>query len=119
MGKVRIAAVRCMAAAAAALWLAAGFAQSPAVNPTEAADAKAQQQQQAVQPLNNQPVWSEIRSGQPQFTTLPVRIFGYTHQAIETWLVAICSIAIIFTVFLIWVIKRVLGLERIFYAGKA
>jgi putative spermidine/putrescine transport system permease protein len=55
----------------------------------------------------------------PQFTTLPVRIFGYTDQAIETWLVAICSIAIIFTVFLIWIIERVLGLERIFYAGKA
>jgi putative spermidine/putrescine transport system permease protein len=55
----------------------------------------------------------------PQLTTLPVRIFGYTDQAIETWLVAVCSIAIIFTVFLIWLIERVLGLQRIFYAGKA
>jgi len=55
----------------------------------------------------------------PQLTTLPVRIFGYTDQAIETWLVAICSIAIVFTVMLIWLIERVLGLERVFYAGKA
>jgi putative spermidine/putrescine transport system permease protein len=55
----------------------------------------------------------------PQLTTLPVRIFGYTDQAIETWLVAICGIAIIFTVFLIWLIERVLGLERVFYAGKS
>ena len=55
----------------------------------------------------------------PQLTTLPVRIFGYTDQAIETWLVAVCSIAIVFTVFLIWLIERILGLERIFYAGKA
>jgi len=45
-------------------------AQSPAVNPKEAADARAQQQQQAVQPLNNQPLWSEIRSGVPQVTTV-------------------------------------------------
>ena len=55
-----------------ALCLAFGlaFAQSPAVNPTEAADARAQQKQQAVQPLNNQPVWKEIRSGAQQVTTV-------------------------------------------------
>jgi len=46
------------------------MAQSPAVNPTEAADARAQQQQQSTQPLNNQPVWKEIRSGAPQVTTV-------------------------------------------------
>jgi formate dehydrogenase subunit gamma len=45
-------------------------AQSPAVNPQEADSAKAQQQRQQTQPLNNQPVWSEIRSGQPQITTV-------------------------------------------------
>jgi formate dehydrogenase subunit gamma len=56
----------------AALCLAAGLAsaQSPAVNPTEAGDARAQQQQQSAQPLNNQPVWKEIRSGAPQVTTV-------------------------------------------------
>jgi formate dehydrogenase subunit gamma len=40
------------------------------VSPKEASDARAQQQQQAAQPLNNQPVWSEIRSGAPQITTV-------------------------------------------------
>jgi formate dehydrogenase subunit gamma len=55
-----------------ALMFAAGLAaaQSPAVNPKEAADARAQQQQQVAQPLNNQPMWSEVRSGAPQLTTV-------------------------------------------------
>src|SRR6186713_2484168 len=55
-----------------ALVIAAGLAaaQSPAVSPKEASEARAQQQQQAAQPLNNQPVWSEIRSGVPQITTV-------------------------------------------------
>jgi formate dehydrogenase subunit gamma len=56
----------------AAIVFAAGLAvaQTPAVNPTEGADARAQQKQQATQPLNNQPVWKEIRSGAPQVTTV-------------------------------------------------
>jgi formate dehydrogenase subunit gamma len=55
-----------------ALVVIAGLAaaQSPAVNPKEAADARSQQQQQVAQPLNNQPVWSEVRSGEPQITTV-------------------------------------------------
>jgi formate dehydrogenase subunit gamma len=59
----------------AALCLAATMAaaQSPAVNPNEAADARAQQQRQITQPLNNQPVWSEVRSGAPQVTTVKGR----------------------------------------------
>ncbi|HTI47201.1 MAG TPA: formate dehydrogenase subunit gamma [Casimicrobiaceae bacterium] len=36
-------------------------------------EATAQQQQQMVQPLNNKPVWDIVRSGQPQFTSLPGR----------------------------------------------
>lgn len=44
------------------------FAQSPAVSQKDAASARAQQEQQIAQPLNNQPVWSEIRSGAPQVT---------------------------------------------------
>jgi formate dehydrogenase subunit gamma len=48
-------------------------AQSPAVNPKEAGDARAQQERQITQPLNNQPVWSEIRSGAPQVTTVKGR----------------------------------------------
>ncbi|MCC6196748.1 MAG: formate dehydrogenase subunit gamma [Burkholderiales bacterium] len=68
MGNIRVAAVRCTVVLAAALWLGAAVAQSPAVNPKEAADARTQQQQQRIQPLNNEPVWSEVRSGTPQMT---------------------------------------------------
>jgi formate dehydrogenase subunit gamma len=59
----------------AALSLAAtiALAQSPAASPTEASDARAQQQRQLTQPLNNQPVWSEVRSGAPQVTTVKGR----------------------------------------------
>jgi formate dehydrogenase subunit gamma len=46
------------------------FAQSPAVNTKEADDARAQREQQISQPLNNQPVWSEVRRGGPQITTV-------------------------------------------------
>ena len=37
----------------------------------------------------------------PRLTTLPVRVFGYTEQAVETWLVAVCSLTILFTLALI------------------
>jgi len=64
----------------AAAFLAAGLclatmasAQSPAVNSKEAVDAQLQQQRQVTQPLNNQPVWSEVRSGAPQVTTVKGR----------------------------------------------
>ncbi len=59
-------------ALAAALSFAAGlaFAQSPAVSPKEASQASAEQKQQAAQPLNNAPVWREVRSGEPQVTTV-------------------------------------------------
>src|SRR5437899_12577971 len=59
----------------AALIACAGiaFAQSPAVNPAEADSAKQQQQRQITQPLNNQPVWSEVRTGAPQTTTVTGR----------------------------------------------
>jgi formate dehydrogenase subunit gamma len=45
------------------------FAQgSPATSKVDAGYATKQQQQMQVQPLNNQPVWSEVRSGTPQTT---------------------------------------------------
>jgi formate dehydrogenase subunit gamma len=66
--------------AARALALVAGLAfglvaaaQSPAVSPQEADQAKQQAAQQKVQPLNNQPLWKEIRSGEPQYTSIPGR----------------------------------------------
>jgi len=58
----------------AALFLACGAHaqsvdnQSPATNATDASYAAEQREQQVIQPLNNQPVWSEIRSGAPQTT---------------------------------------------------
>ena len=45
-------------------------AQSPAVNSKEADSAREQQARQSTQPLNNAPVWKEIRSGIPQVTTV-------------------------------------------------
>ena len=64
---------RLLAAAAFAVAACAVLAQSPAVSPKEATDAAAQVQMQQLQPLNNSPVWKEIRSGEPQFTSLPGR----------------------------------------------
>jgi len=55
-------------AAAAVLATGAACAQSPAVNPAEADQAKQQALRQQAQPLNNQPVWSEVRSGAPQYS---------------------------------------------------
>jgi formate dehydrogenase subunit gamma len=65
--------VRAGTALAACCWFAMASAQSPAVNPKEADSAKEQQARQQSQPLNNAPVWREIRSGAPQFTSIPGR----------------------------------------------
>ena len=62
-----------MLLATAFLVVGSAGAQSPAVNPQEADYAKQQQKQQFAQPLNNQPVWKEIRSGLPQITTVQGR----------------------------------------------
>jgi len=47
--------------------------QSPATSPLIEHYADQQQQRQIVQPLNNAPVWSEVRAGAPQTTTVPGR----------------------------------------------
>jgi formate dehydrogenase subunit gamma len=47
--------------------------QSPAVNPAESDQARQQAARQQSQPLNNQPLWSEVRSGAPQTTTVTGR----------------------------------------------
>jgi formate dehydrogenase subunit gamma len=69
----------------------AALAQSPAVSPKEADQAKQQAAQQLVQPLNNQPLWSEVRTGQAQFTSIPgretnvlVQPQGQTWRAVRT-----------------------------------
>jgi len=58
---------------AALLGAGAAGAQSPAVNPGEADSAKQQALRQQTQPLNNQPMWSEVRSGQKQYTSIQGR----------------------------------------------
>ena len=86
MGKSFEAAARWVAATACAIAVGVACAQSPAVSPKEADEAKQQQIQQQVQPLNNQPVWSEIRSGQPQYTSLPGRETNVLIQSQgQTW----------------------------------
>ena len=84
--------------------LAAGsvLAQSPAVNPAEADFAKQQAQRQQTQPLNNQPLWSEVRSGAKQYTTVQgretdilVQPQGQTWRALRTPIMGLGALAII------------------------
>ena len=80
------AAARWVAAAACVMVVGIACAQTPAVSPKEADEAKQQQAQQKVQPLNNQPVWNEVRSGQPQYTSLPGRETNVLIQSQgQTW----------------------------------
>ena len=62
-----------LVAIAGVLTVSLAWGQSPAVDPTEAKEAAQQAARQQVQPLNNQPVWSEVRSGAPQVTTVTGR----------------------------------------------
>ena len=50
------------------LAFAAQAQNSPATSAADANSARQQQERQITQPLNNQPVWSEVRSGAPQTT---------------------------------------------------
>jgi formate dehydrogenase subunit gamma len=75
-------------------WLAAAFAQDPAVNPKDADPARQQQAQQQKQPLNNQPVWKEVRSGQPQTTNVRGRETNVLIQSYgQTWRAARVPVA--------------------------
>jgi formate dehydrogenase subunit gamma len=58
--------IRILCLAAAFLLPGAAFAQDPDT-------AAAQQHQQVTQPGNNAPVWREVRSGEPNFTSIPGR----------------------------------------------
>ena len=77
------------------------LAQSPAVNPSEMDAAKSQAQRQQSQPLNNQPLWSEVRSGAPQTTTVVgretnvlIQPQGQTWRALRTPLMGAGAILI-------------------------
>jgi formate dehydrogenase subunit gamma len=73
---MRASIIGALRATLAVVLLAAGtyaVAQAPALNPADAKAAEAQQQQQRVQPLNNKPVWDEVRSGTPKITQVQGR----------------------------------------------
>ncbi len=75
-----------MLAACAVFAAAFAVAQSPALDAQDADSAKRQQQQQIEQPGNNQPVWSEIRSGRPQTTQVRGRETDVLIQSSgQTW----------------------------------
>ena len=94
MGSTLTRALRSVTAVACLSWLAVAGAQSPAVNATEAAQAKQQAAQQVAQPLNNQPVWKEVRSGEPQYTSLPGRETNVLIQPMgQTWRAARVPVA--------------------------
>jgi formate dehydrogenase subunit gamma len=98
----------CFAFVALCFCTGVAFAQSPAVNAKEAEYATQQQQRQLTQPLNNQPVWSEVRSGAPQTTTVVgretnvlVQPEGQTWRALRTpimaagaWLVVLAVVGL-------------------------
>jgi len=99
---------------AAALALSA-YAQSPAVDRAELDAARAQQARQRVQPLNNEPVWSEVRSGTPQVTQVRgretdvlIQPEGQTWRTLRNSIVApsggwaIVAVAIAIAAFYLW-----------------
>jgi formate dehydrogenase subunit gamma len=94
MGSTLTRALRSVTAVACLTWLAAAGAQSPAVNATEAAQAKQQAAQQVAQPLNNQPVWNEVRSGEPQYTSARGREVNVLIEPMgQTWRAARVPVA--------------------------
>lgn len=85
-GDSRGAPVRWLVAIVGMVAACAVLAQSPAVSPKEAQEAATQAQQQRAQPGNNAPVWKEIRSGDPQITSLPGRETNVLIQSQgQTW----------------------------------
>ncbi|HEY2819337.1 MAG TPA: formate dehydrogenase subunit gamma [Casimicrobiaceae bacterium] len=76
--------------------------------------AKQQQERQQQQPLNNQPMWSEVRSGAPQTTTVVgretnvlIQPEGQTWRALRTPLLAIGG----------WLVALALAGLAVFYAA--
>jgi formate dehydrogenase subunit gamma len=89
--------------------------QSPATNAVDMSFAQQQQQRQLVQPLNNQPVWSEVRSGAPQTTQVVgretnvlIQPEGQTWRAMRNSLVtpyagwAIVGMVVLIAAFYLW-----------------
>src|SRR5262245_27248637 len=49
----------------------------------------------------------------PRLVTLPVRIYNFWDQPIVPWLLAICSLVIVWTVVVIWVIERTVSVQGV------
>ena len=78
--------LRAVVALLALCWLPMAGAQSPPADQADIDRVKAQQQRQQIQPLNNAPVWREIRSGQSQTTQVRGRETNVLIQSEgETW----------------------------------
>ena len=99
----------------AAALAASVAAQSPAVDRAAQEAAAAQQSRQVTQPLNNEPVWSEVRSGTPQVTQVRGRETDVLIQPEgQTWRTlrnsfaapwsgwAIVGVLIVITAFYLW-----------------
>jgi formate dehydrogenase subunit gamma len=78
--------------ATVALACGPALAQAPATNPPprpnpiDANPVQAQQERQITQPLNNRPVWSEVRSGAPAYTSIRGRETNVLIQSEgQTW----------------------------------
>lgn len=111
---------------AALLLLAPGVAaaQTPALDPAIAAAAKAQQKQQVEQPLNNKPVWDEVRSGVPLVTTVSgretnvlIQPEGQTWRALRnSWFSVVAGWALVVLVLIIAAYYLINGTRQL--AGK-
>jgi len=65
---------------------ASALAQTPALNPEDAERARAQQERQRTQPLNNAPVWRDVRYGEPKVTQVRGRETNVLIQSEgQTW----------------------------------
>ncbi len=110
----RVMRATCAFGVAALLAASIALAQSPAVNPAEADMAKQQAQRQQTQPLNNQPLWSEVRSGAKQYTSVQgretdvlVQPQGQTWRALRTPIMGLGALIIVaavigLAVFYLW-----------------
>jgi formate dehydrogenase subunit gamma len=111
-----ICAVRIFAAALGLAVVCGATAQSPAVSPAEDQSAIKQQAQQRTQPLNNEPVWSEIRSGAKQYTSIPgretnvlVQPSGQTWRALRDGQIAVYGgwgLVVVFLVILAYYLRK-------------
>ena len=102
--------VRAAVGLLAAVQLVAGaaVAQSPAVSGKDATLATDQQKRQVAQPLNNAPVWKEVRSGLPQITTVQgretnvlIQPEGQTWRALRVPLAAAGGALLVFALLLL------------------